>query len=478
MGNYLKVCLLLGLLLSLVMATNCQESESIDFLIFRNGSTVSGHVTRENDWYALRNDSGQGESRYPVSTVLEVCKGARETYLFLKERIPSDDPAGHCLVARFCVTNGLDKEARDEIQTALKLDRRCTDARSLLAQLENKGKKPDTPVPDLPAPTVSSLPAARLEEWPQAMQGGFTEYTKHIQPILLNGCGTTACHGTAEGRRAFTLTRGLYGAAPSPLTSRTNLERVLGLVNKEHPDESELLKRGLQIHGGAKNAPLLGADQAAYQQLQAWVATVCGIKPEAIVKSNQSSGITNPTGFASGEVEQTAGNRPKSEESRFGDPVALPAVVPSQPPKTTEPQDSNATRPVTAALPVIPGLSGKAASQLGQAPPSQSPVKNLTPSAQPDTKKQPPKNLKDDPEVLNYTRQLGVHPTIPGPDREPPRQIRVQNAGSFAIRTPAPPDIPEEYKRPAPAKEPGNNDEKSKEMRSLPNGTIVNPPKQ
>jgi hypothetical protein len=96
----------------------------------------------------------------------------------------------------------------------------------------------------------------------------------------------------------------------------------------------------------------------------------------------------------------------------------------------------------------------------------------------PDARKQPLKNLKEDPEFLNYSHQLGVRPTIAGPDREPPRQIRVQNAGSFEVRTPPPPEIPEEYKKPPPAKEPESKDGQGKETRVLNSGTIVNPPKQ
>lgn len=489
MGNYLKVCFSFGLILCAPLLASGQEPDSLDFLIFRNGATLSGTVTREGDWYALRSNAKGGDARYPVTTVLKVCKGARETYLFLKGHIQNDDPAGHCLVARFCVTYDLEPEAREEIQAALKLDRRCSDARSLLAQLENKVTKSEAAIPELPQPTVALLPAARLEDWPQiATQSGFTEYAKRIQPILLNGCGTSACHGSAEGRRAFALTRGLYGASPSPLTSRANLERILGLVDKEHPDESPLLKRALQMHGGAKSAPLLAADQSAYQQLQTWVATACGVKPEIMAKSNQSNGAVSQTGFASDEPETKAAASSAvfaaperhdvtsaTSNAKRTDPGSA-AASPTQPINSVGTQD-NLNRPAASSLPAIPGLSGKAASQLGQSPASQQPIPSA-PGPIPDAKKQPLKNLKEDPEFLNYSHQLGVRPTIAGPDREPPRQLRMQNAGSFEVRTPPPPEIPEEYKKPPPAKEPESKDGQGKETRILNSGTIVNPPKQ
>ena len=53
----------------------------------------------------------------------------------------------------------------------------------------------------------------------------------------------------------------------------------------------------------------------------------------------------------------------------------------------------------------------------------------------------------DNPAVREYARNRGHVPPIPSPTKEPPQQIRIQNAGTVQTSYPALPDIPDDVFR-------------------------------
>jgi len=100
-------------------------------------------------------------------------------------------------------------------------------------------------------------------------------FTRRVQPILFNCCGSLACHGRADAP-GLQLRVPVRFSQLTPLMTEHNLAQVLPLLNLEKPRESPLLQRALQPHGGSTRPPIPGPNSAAYRTLENWVLKVAG----------------------------------------------------------------------------------------------------------------------------------------------------------------------------------------------------------
>jgi hypothetical protein len=445
----------LALVCSLVLAVpTLGRADPPDFLILRNGAALMGHVAFDGETYSLRSPSGTGESRYAARAVAKVCKGPLEAYTFLKQSATLDDPLERCRLARFCLSHELFAEAKVELDAAVELEPRCAEARTLRAQLALKKNKPapsEPVIPALPTTPVSPIPPAKFDDWPLALTpAGSQDYSRRIQPMLLQSCGTGACHGVPEGKRGFYLSKGLYGAPPSLVMTQTNFARVLGLLNKEAPEASLLLEKAREKHGGAKAPPL---DHETYVALRNWVMTMSGkVEVTAKAETRETPVLGAP---ASASPAFAAGNDVASTPPPTGSSLppipgvsAARQVGRAEPTTESNPPVDSVPATTPNGLPKIPGIM-KAAEQMGLKPPS--PPSKLTPPAPasksngnvPPTASQPA-DPTDNPAFKEYAKNLGHVPPMASPTKELPRQIRIQNAGTVQTAYPSLPDIPDD----------------------------------
>lgn len=103
--------------------------------------------------------------------------------------------------------------------------------------------------------------------------GAVEQFTKEVQPYLLNRCATNACHGSdriakqTNGPR-LTLTRPRSGEAHSRRRTEQNLANVLQFVDRRAPEKSLLLTVPAKPHGD-RPVPLL--DSSAHFLLHRWL---------------------------------------------------------------------------------------------------------------------------------------------------------------------------------------------------------------
>jgi len=482
-----------GIWLTLLAHVPAQSPTPVEYLVLKNGAVLTGRVTQEGETWVLRSLTSSGESRYPVKMVAKVCATPHEVYELFKRSIVPDEVNDRCRLASLCMKYGLIAEAKLEIEAALKLDRQSVEARTLLKQWTAKQSEPakvSQDVPALPMPTVPGITPVLLEEWPIAKSPPMMQdYTQRIQPLLSVGCGTGACHGVAEGKRAFVLKKGLAGVQPSGIMTRTNLERVLALIDKQNPDASELLKKAGQPHANVKTWPVTTEQQAALRQWAWYVTGKLDVAQQQAIEA-QNAGKKPSDQFASGSA--TPATPPATKQADSGAGIKLP-VIPGMsgaavqqtgfvaPPPAQEKDaavgSSSPPAPSSGGLPVIPGVSGKA--QNGTPPPAS---KQETPPSGPRTQV----DFKDKPEFRDYAKRLGQVDPVAPPRDGVPQQMRIVNAGNYRVETPAVPELPEEVrnhlKRQEEAKlNEAKNKDKDKEGAANPAsflwmGTIVNAP--
>jgi hypothetical protein len=484
MGYLSKLGMAWGIWLAIFVPAQAEPPASVDYLVLKNGAVLTGRVVKLEETYVLRSLTGPGESRYPARAVARVCTNALEVYELIKKVGVPDDVDNRCRLAALCIKYNLMKEAKLEIEAALKIDRQCVEARTLLRQWTAKQTASTTEPQEMPAlPSAAILPItpASLEDWPIArVPAVFQDYTQRVQPMLMIGCGTGSCHGVSEGKRAFVLKRGLVSVPLSPLMTRTNLERVLGLLDKQDPDASDLLKKAVQPHAHVKTWPVTVEQQAALRQ---WVYYVTGKtdpnQKQAIAESGKAkstdqfaSGADSSSGQRSTQGNDNSGSKLPPIPGMSGGAIQQTGGFAQQ--STTGSEASQPPAKSPGGLPVIPGLSGKA--QNGNQPPA--PKQEPPPGPRSQLKPQ------DQQEYMDYAKRLGYVPAPAAPKDGVPQQMKLTNAGSYRVETTPEPELPEEVraqlKRLEEAKK---NESKDKDKENAANaavflrmGTIVNSP--
>ena len=172
----------------------------------------------------------------------------------------------------------------------------------------------DEPVGDEPA--VDTLPEGALEL-----------FTRRVQPILVNNCTTTGCHGEADGSR-FRLSRALLYGESNRRTTARNLSAVLAQIERERVERSPLLHHAIRTHGEMER-PVFGAHRRdLYEQLVSWAQLISeeGIPvapPQQVAAPASPNGRVVP---ASAPMPQRGAYR--GPRIRFGAPLRSGVLSP------------------------------------------------------------------------------------------------------------------------------------------------------
>lgn len=290
------------------------------------GSVVYGKISLEDEIYTVH--GRYGAMQIPASQVRMRCAGLLDAYARLHELTVKHQSANsHITLARWCVTNELDKEAIQELNAALELEPGRDDARRMLRSLsetpqsDRKSPQRKDPVDIVPAtrPDVPAVDAtATLGGLPllQAVQ-----FTRRIQPLLVKTCATTGCH-TREADNGFQLYHVIPGKNSNRHASEQNLAAVLAQIDLKNPAGSRLLNMSRGKHG--RRGRLVFSGQRREEQLaelEQWVLEVARDQSQRS-KTARIDGKGNVSG------RQSAATDPHSTAGRSSerDPFAGKAV--------------------------------------------------------------------------------------------------------------------------------------------------------
>jgi hypothetical protein len=146
---------------------------------------------------------------------------------------------------------------------------------------------------------------------PQAVE----DFTTGIQLLLLNRCGTNACHGSLANTQ-FRLMRPLKDQAlPRRLTQR-NLYATLKMIDMADPDASPLLTVPRGPHGGEKEGLFTGKQDAQWVQLRDWVRLAAQPRESSEAADFASDAATSGAAAA---PERSMALRPATTDSPEGD---------------------------------------------------------------------------------------------------------------------------------------------------------------
>ncbi len=283
---------------------------AVQVAVLTNETTLAGNIERVGDEYRIV--TGSGETAVPAKTVLRVCDSLQKAHEYLRSRANLRDPDERVRLARWCLQNDLIPKAKEETAEALRLKPGHVEAQRLLKRIEAKQAELErgltesfkTPLSgtDLPdtaggeskgtarpvdsgnarGPARAPAPKPAGEEYSAETLQAFV---RCVQPALLNGCGAGHCHGNVKNG-GYELVRPARGGGITAGISRQNLVNTLAILDRDFPDQSLLLRKALERHGGAPRPPLGSRDSAAYAALEAWVKQVAPPKPRELVLGN------------------------------------------------------------------------------------------------------------------------------------------------------------------------------------------------
>jgi hypothetical protein len=251
-------------------------------ILLQDGGVLEGQITRAADWYVV----GRGGSQMQIaaSRVLCVGRSLHDAYEYRRQHVTLSTADSHLALAEWCLRYNLVNEAADELENARKLDPR----HARLALLERRLTATKDRLVHQPTANNAERPQASAGEQSASLStsrdlpdGVLEMFTRKVQPVLVNNCTASKCHQPG-GQQSFQLNRALLRGEANRRTTMQNLSATLALVNRDHPELSELLTVPRRTHGGM-NGPVFGARQEqAFKHLADWVALVVPQKPSAV----------------------------------------------------------------------------------------------------------------------------------------------------------------------------------------------------
>jgi hypothetical protein len=218
------------------------------FLVLRNGEVLHGDVAKLGDRYLVVLGDG-AELRIPVRDVEMHCRDLDEAYLRKRSVIPPRDIDGRLRLTAWCLRNSLFAQAADELLAVASRDPGNPHLPILERRLANAVREPS---PRLAAPVErpQHVSLDELERTTRKVPDGALEaFSARIQPLLMNRCAASCCHG-GRSDAEMQFSRSASGKALTRRFTHQNLYAVLQQIELEEGFEV------LQLAGGAISLPV------------------------------------------------------------------------------------------------------------------------------------------------------------------------------------------------------------------------------
>lgn len=359
-----------SVIVPLVIAGAFQPSMSLcasKIVLLENGNTLSGIVKRQDGNY-LVSFSEKGTMTLPRERVKQVFASPIQAYRFFAGQMDQQAPGQHARLADWCLRHKLTAPAADHILRIMELAPRHGSLKGLERRVRQAVGGPATSKPASESETASLNPTID----PQSLSKmAIKQFAQTIQPLVMNRCGATTCHGGATASRLQLLQPNWGNSIPQRITVQ-NITALLAWIDEHEPSESALLDYAAKAHG---KRDTLGVQPITVDQINTlthWVKNAvtthrkeASVQPIEIEKSDktpppflfrdwaaQTIVPTRPPVLRRGKVQsETTDNRTSkySLPTTAPSPVELP-VIDSQDPELfnqrfLSDQSKSATKP-------------------------------------------------------------------------------------------------------------------------------------
>jgi len=222
-------------------------------LLLRNGQLLAGKYAPTGFGYELTLTGG-GIIRLKTEQVEFVSDSLDEIYSFRRASKVNNTAAAHLEMANWCLTNRLYNHSAFHLREAIRMDPRQLGIKQIQARLAIAKSNPVYPARQ-PSRSPSNLVSneeitnrvKQLE--PEVVQ----TFSKQLQPLLLNKCAVSGCHGPNPRSKYQLITSRWSKTTPQNISFR-NLYNSLLFINFSQPEQSPILTHATSAHGELKTA--------------------------------------------------------------------------------------------------------------------------------------------------------------------------------------------------------------------------------
>ncbi len=276
-------------------------------ILLTNRQILHGEVAIYGNDYLITQPTS--EIRIAHDRVEHICPSLQEAYRYLQHQTRFGSAGAHLQLAQWCLDEGLTGEAQEQLEEAILKKpnhRRINFIRRQLEAITTKDEVISTASDAAPHGDRAVLPPIdtdALETLSRSVPNQtIKSFTRTIQPLLLNGCGTGGCHGGEINQ--FKLHRSTRGhQMPRRLTLR-NMQSVLMWVDKKNVNQSPLLHFASTSHFPKRThgkSHSLSPDSLQTRQLLHWLDRFADHTRNAEVAQNTSAN-SRPTDVAAGQT--------------------------------------------------------------------------------------------------------------------------------------------------------------------------------
>ena len=253
------------------------ESPVSQVVVLHNGGVIMGVVKRTEDRYIVSKGPWH-VVRVPLRDADFVARDMIEAYQVKRTRLSAQDFHEHVRLAQWCLRHDLDRSAGDLLLHLAKLDPYHAAIQSLEKQLQRRADVRSGAVPKIRTASYQKSRSTHepatvdVGDLPPLPTGAMASFTRIVQPLVLNRCGQSTCHGHAS-KNQFRLTK---TGLKRQIKTWHNLRAVLSQIDPQHVDSSPLLIKATAAHGSSPRPPLGPRERQKFNRLVRWVSQVAG----------------------------------------------------------------------------------------------------------------------------------------------------------------------------------------------------------
>jgi len=301
-------------------------------LLLRNGEVLRGVVAKVGDRYVVTLGNGS-ELRVTVRDVEMHCLDLEEAYVRKRASMNSSSLDEHLALCDWCLRNSLNRQAADELLQAIAINPH----HPKIDWFERRLQSAIAPSTHSTGRASSVSQNVSLEELERTMQGlppdSVEMFVSRVQPLLLNRCGASTCHGI-RSKSDFRLVRPGWGKTVTRRFTQRNLHAAMQVIDPDSPGDSPLLVAPTAAHGSVAGPVFSKREQTQLRVLLDWV--------NQVTRGRKRQSIAAAPPKASGPLVQAS----------YEEPVHLPQAPADQ----TQPAPSHAgnSSPATAGSTLVP----------------------------------------------------------------------------------------------------------------------------
>ena len=287
--------------------------------MLRSGRVLRGEIARVGDRYVVAVGEND-EVGVSVEVVEMQCVSLEDAYHRKRALLPPDSKvADHLNLADWCLQYDLFACAAEQLMAAQQCDPADPRNESLEKRLRLAVQRPATASKGVESVTPAAVPSD-LDEVIRGLPAGTVEkFTNAIQPLLINRCGASNCHGPSSSS-SFRLAYPSWSRTLPRRFTQRNLQAAMAFVDREEPQRSPLLARATVVHGGMSKPALSDENAVQLQHLAEWVYLSRGSEsPEPHATAGPPEPALLPPGV--GEIA------PPATVAATGPPSPLPAIA-------------------------------------------------------------------------------------------------------------------------------------------------------